>query len=377
MKRIALRRIPLKASLIILVVVVVVVVVVNKLVTITEVELSFDSEFSWPLDRPDLRLIVNNILDGKTIPDDVSPVNVFLPNTFTIDCRDKCLQGNRPKLMIVVKSSITNTGHRNAIRKSWGSETRFTDITIKRVFLIGSCDSLNDNRVVKYNTWTKFYKSNLSASNCREMIHKESELHHDIVQFDYIDTYFNNTIKAIAGFQWLRRYCSEAEYALFVDDDFYISIKNLLSFIKNAFQDPLTKLPDAYFPYDGRMYAGYVAYARKPDRHPDHKWYNSIKEYPFDKFANFVRAGAYLVSNRAFKEIAVAAPFVKFFSFDDNYLGIIAKKLDIKLIHNMKFIKDDAPKDPKELQGFIGLHGVGDYEAMYKTWKEQVTLGNA
>ena len=359
MKRIACRKIPLKASLIILIVVGI--VVVYELVKVTEVELSFDKDFSWPLDRPDLRVIVNNILDGKTIPDDVSPVNVFLPNTFTIDCHDKCLQGNPPKLMIVVKSSITNTGHRNAIRKSWGDENRFTSTTIKTVFLVGSCNSLDHK----------------SISNCNDMIHTESELHHDIVQIDYIDTYYNNSIKAIGGFEWLRKYCSEAEYALFVDDDFYISVKNLLSFINNPFQDPLTKLPNGYFPYDGRMYAGYVVFAQTPDRHPDHKWYNSIKEYPFDKFPNFVRAGAYLVSNRAFKEVAVAAPFVKLFNFDDNYLGIIARKLDIKLLHNVKFIKDNLPKSSEALQGFIGLHGSGDCEAMYKIWKEQITLGNA
>ena len=335
--------------------------------------LSYRNEFSWPLDRTDFRHIVTNILDGKTIPDDVSPINRFLPNTFTIDCHDKCEQGNPPKIMIVVKSSITNTGHRNAIRKSWGNETRFTNTTIKTVFLVGSCDSLNHNRVVKYDTWTKFFKSNLTPSNCDDMIYEESELHHDIVQIDYIDTYYNNSIKAIGGFEWLRKYCSEAEYALFVDDDFYISVKNLLSFINNPFQDPLTELEDDYFPFDGRMYAGHVAFGRTPDRHSDHKWYNSIEEYPFDKFPNFVRAGAYLVSNRVFKEIAVAAPFVKIFNFDDNYLAIIAKKLDIKLLHNVKFLKDDPPKDLKELEDLIGIHGSGDYEAMYKIWKEQIS----
>lgn len=393
MKRIAYRRISLKASSIILVVVVIVIFTVfyygnidrqeeenDETGVVTKAELSFDQDFSWPLERPDLRVIVNNILEDKKIPDDVRPINPFT-YSFSIDCKNKCLRDQQqpvsPHLMIVVKSSLTNTGPRQAIRNSWGNESRFSNVLIKRVFLVGSCESLNHETEIKADTWTKHYSSNMTASNCNDMIREESEVHKDIVQIDYIDTYYNNSIKTTAAFEWLRKYCPEAEYALFVDDDFFISVKNLLSFIKNPFQDPLTKLQDGYFPYDGRMYAGHVIFGQTPTRDPRYKWFISIQDYPSNKYPNFIPAGIYLVSNRTFKEIAVAATFVKPFKFDDVNLGIIAKKLDLKLVHNEKFLKDYIPSKPKELNGFIGLHGLGDYEKMYKIWMEQANLGNA
>ena len=351
----------------------------GEITTVPGVELSFDTEFSWPLDRPDLRVIVNNILEDKDISANVTPLYRF-NHSFIIDCKNKCLRDDQqplsPHLIIVVKSSLTNAGHRNTIRQSWGDESRFSNITIRRIFLVGSCESLIYETDVKSDTWTKG-TSNMTASNCNVMIRGESEAYGDIVQIDYIDTYFNNSIKTIAGFEWLKNYCPEAEYALFVDDDFFVSVKNLLSFINNPFQDPLTQLQDGYFPYDGRMYAGQVAYARRPERNSNYKWFISIKDYPFDKYPNFIPAGTYLVSNRAFKEIAVAAAFVKPFTFDDNYLSFIARKIDLKFVHNPKFMRHNIPSKPEELRGLIGLHGYGDYQKMYKIWMEQVNLGNA
>ena len=88
-------------------------------------EISYYAEYSWPLDRPDMRVIIDNFINGKPNPPEVKPVNL-ISHQFIIENREKYLDKDSrhisPKLMILIKSSIRNTHHRNAIRNTWGHE---------------------------------------------------------------------------------------------------------------------------------------------------------------------------------------------------------------------------------------------------------------
>lgn len=66
----------------------------------------------------------------------------------------------------------------------------------------------------------------------------ESKNYGDIVQADFIDNYFNNTIKTMMGFNWIVKYCPNSSFYLFSDDDMYVSIKNLLRFVRNPSHYP-------------------------------------------------------------------------------------------------------------------------------------------
>ena len=342
-------------------------------------ELSFDKEFTWPLDRSDLKQVVEDIIDGnRNLPKDVSVINPFL-HKFIIKNENKCkTEKKHPQLVIVIKSALTHLHHRDSIRSSWGNETRFNGI-VKRIFVTGSCDFLTHKESLKMrrDPFSMKYTPDMKGWSCTEMINRENQLYNDIVQVDFADTYFNNTIKATAGFKWLTDYCPDAEFAFFVDDDFYVSVKNLLSFIQNPLDHPNNKLPDAYLPFDDKLFAGFVVFGRHPQRLHSNKWYTSLDQYPFDRYPDFIEAGAFVVSNRVFKEIYVATAFVKPFPFDDNYLGIVSKKIDLKLVHNVKFVNDHQPYDSERFSDVIAFHGVGDYKFVNQIWKEQMAKGNA
>ena len=66
-----------------------------------------------------------------------------------------------------------------------------------------------------------------------DKVSKEHGKHKDIIQGDFTDAYFNNTIKTLMSLQWAYKYCDNSRYYLFVDDDYYVSNKNLLLFLKN------------------------------------------------------------------------------------------------------------------------------------------------
>ena len=231
-------------------------------------------------------------------------------------------------------------------------------IGLHSVEIIGSCDDRE-------------------RETCQRRIQDENEEYKDIIQADFIDSYMNASLKTTTGYKWLVKNCPDSEFAFFADDDFYVSMKNLLSFLDNPLSDEYNKMPDGYIPFDGRLYVGWVASGYKPDRIHWHKFYLSLEDYPFDHLPDFVAGGAYILSNRAFKEIEAAMPFVKQFPFEDTYLGMIAKKLGIKLMHNKRFINDDRIYNSNNFQHVIAFHGSGDYELTTRIWREQMVRGNA
>jgi hypothetical protein len=311
----------------------------------------------YPLDRPDFRELVENAVYNDTIPYDVELLNPFIYN-FTTTEDDKC--GNEHiDVMIVVKSRVSSIFHRQVIRNTWADEQRFKtriNVTIKRVFVIGSCEENEE---------------------CFEKVNNESRRHRDIVQVDFIDRYSNNTIKTMSMFKWLVDNCAQAKYAFFTDDDSYVSMKNLLHYLNDPVNDYLNVLPSGFKPYDGRLYAGWVARNRFPDRNPKSKWGVTRQQYPFDKYPDFVAGLAYVMSNDAFRQIQAGIQFVKSFWIDDTYFGLIANKLDIPLVHSKRFINNDKPYRPDYFQDIIAYHCRGDYKLMLRIWNEQYSRGIA
>jgi hypothetical protein len=53
----------------------------------------------------------------------------------------------------------------------------------------------------------------------------------DVIQFSFLDTYRNNTHKTIMSYDWVVSNCSSSTFVLFVDDDFYVNIPNILQFV--------------------------------------------------------------------------------------------------------------------------------------------------
>ena len=121
------------------------------------------------------------------------------------------------RLVFLVKSAIGNTDKRAAIRKSWGYERRFSDVPIRTVFLVGQ---------------------SLTNVKLQAEIEAESRLHNDIVQGDFDDTYFNNTVKTAMGLRWAVESCAKSRFYMFVDDDYYVSNRNVLAYLRNSVNYP-------------------------------------------------------------------------------------------------------------------------------------------
>lgn len=339
-------------------------------------ELDYYTKFVYPLDI-DIEDIVYKIKNG--MEPNIKPINEY-KYRFKIMNKNKCKKSDNTddeiRLLFMIKSALGNTLQRNAIRNSWGWEKRFSDVSIRRVFILGIDP---DNPAIQ------------------DKIDEEFQRYDDIIQADFVDNYYNNTVKTMMSFKWIVHNCPRAQYIFFSDDDMYVSTKNLLAFIRNPlniqpgerrllyeqnlaekFERPeiTRKLYEISDMYNGKLLAGYVFFS-SPMRHKISKWYITVKEYPYSKYPPYVTAGAYLVSFPALIDLYYTSLYTKHFRFDDIYLGIVAKKAGITPLHNENFYfwKKDYNKD--SYSSVIASHGYEDPDELLKVWNEQRTLGHA
>ena len=256
-----------------------------------------------------------------------------------------------PYIVILVKSKFANFENRQAIRSTWAKPTD-KNLLIRTIFLIGypSDEDFKAHRSL----------NDLLIPSPIEQIKTESQTYRDIIQQDFIDTYYNNTLKTCMGIKWITQYCPNSKYYLFIDDDFFLNPKFLMSFLRNNLTNSMTD----------KLYAGYVFDNSSPMRHFISKWYISLKEYPYNKFPPYAAAGWYILSQNSVKLFYSGTKTVKLFRFDDIYLGIVAQKYQIKPLHleSVYFYTPDF--DPKFfINSVMASHGFSQKNLIY-IWKQ-------
>lgn len=275
-------------------------------------------------------------------------LNPYERYVFTIRNEGRCytLQGTRSNttLLLVVKSALNHRSRRDAIRQTWGQEDRFPGVALRRVFMVG-VDSKDPS--------------------VQDALNSEQAINGDLVQAEFQDAYFNNTIKTMLSFRWILEQCPNVQWFLFVDDDYYVSAKNLIEFVKDK---------------DGsseRLWTGFVVESLRPQRHLWGKWYLPLSEYPYSHFPSYVNAGAYVLSRRSLIDLYRVARFTPQFRFDDVFLAILAKKIGLEPHYSNKFRYLIEPRTEEDFAGLVAAHGFHDPVRLVKTWEWQRRLGQA
>lgn len=174
-------------------------------------------DFHYPLEGDVLKW-ADQLRHGQT--PDKQPINAY-NHSFLYSAAGKCEEREFPRLVFIVKSAIDHFDRRKVIRVTWANEKRFSDVIIRVVFLLGTPPL--DNPL---------------AQRIQGLVDVEAGHYQDIVQSDFIDAYFNNTIKTMSGLRWAVENCPQARFYMFVDDDYYVSTKNVLRFLRNPVHYP-------------------------------------------------------------------------------------------------------------------------------------------
>lgn len=296
-------------------------------------ELQFE-DFTYPLDG-DISVYVNQLLSNKR--PDVEPINSYnYKFDYLPTCELEDLNKKHKRLTIIVKSAVKNVDKREAIRQTWGAQGKFHGVNIRTLFNLGRT----------------------SSKQCSE----EAVRYGDIIQSDFVDSYYNNTVKTMMGLRYAYKYCTLTDYFILVDDDYYVSMVNVLKTFPPSSNTTF---------YSGKVHLDPPVY-----RNPIRKWYVSTKDYPFSKYPNFVSGGFIMLTKSTLKTLYLASKYTKHFPFDDVFLGIIAFKLQIPPTVNQEcYIDKIAFKGAESYKSVVATHGYEDTEAMMKVWHECRNLG--
>ncbi|XP_076394516.1 beta-1,3-galactosyltransferase 5 isoform X2 [Megachile rotundata] len=241
--------------------------------------------------------------------------------------------GKEMDLVIIIMSAPTHLEARMAIRQTWGHFGQRSDIGI--LFMLGATLDPKVEMILK----------------------KEQKTYNNIIRGKFLDSYSNLTLKTISTLEWVDSYCSKVKFLLKTDDDMFINVPRLQTFImKHA------KNKNVIF--------GRLAKKWKPIRNKKSKYYVSRTQFKHAVFPDFTTGPAYLLSSDVVRKLYDAALDQTYLKLEDVFVtGIVADKLGIKRTHANEFLNKKISYSACNVQRGISIHMV-KYSEQFDLWKK-------
>lgn len=236
-------------------------------------------------------------------------------------------------LLMVIKSIISQHDRREVIRQTWGKEQVIDGKKIKILFLLGT----SSNEVEK--------------ANHQKLLEYEDYIYGDILQWDFMDTFFNLTLKETHFLKWFSTYCGNVRYIFKGDDDVFVSVTNILEYLETS-----KNMKD--------LFAGDVLFHAKPIRRKQNKYYIPHVLYNKTHYPPYAGGGGFLMDGPLARRLYSASEMLNLFPIDDVFLGMCLEVLQVTPIkHNafktfglMKDKKSKMNKEPCFYQSMIVVH---------------------
>ena len=125
-----------------------------------------------------------------------------------------------PFLLVIVCSAVSNTDARNAIRDTWMKAKRVQNGTL-----------LSALENITLGVKVAFLLGETTNETIQNDVYLENELHGDIIQEGFYDSYLNLTLKSVMLLKWVTTYCPEVSFVLKTDDDMFVNIPALVGYL--------------------------------------------------------------------------------------------------------------------------------------------------
>lgn len=199
-----------------------------------------------------------------------------------------------PYLLIVVPSVPAHFQTREAIRKTYGSFANDSayntgakgrlNVAISLIFVLGNAKS-------------QFHTS---------LIKNENAIYGDILQANFTDTYHNLTVKMLVALKWISSHCKGASYVLKIDEDVFVNIPHLVTFLK---AQPVHT--------EGTIFG---------KLHVDHpvlregRWAVSVNEFPLAIYPSYAAGNSYVISGHILPLMFSYSEYVPYLSMEDVFI---------------------------------------------------------
>lgn len=195
-------------------------------------------------------------------------------------------------LIVFITSTHSNTRARQVLRDTWLSMAGNNTGNVRYAFLLGETN--NETQ--------------------RKAILEESAKYHDVIKEDFVDAYRNLTLKTLMAMKWASQFCKHSKFVMKTDDDMYVNINKLLSYIRSL------KPSNKHVLY-GACWQG------SPHRDVRSKWYVPVHLYPHKAYPKFCSGTGYFTSARTSSSIYNISQNVPFFYLEDVYVGLCVRAL--------------------------------------------------
>ncbi|OCT84387.1 UDP-GlcNAc:betaGal beta-1,3-N-acetylglucosaminyltransferase 9 [Xenopus laevis] len=220
---------------------------------------------------------------------------------------NKCKRSTTdPFLLIAVKSIVEEFDRRESVRKTWGREGMISGVRVQRVFLLGTP------------------KNKTAVSMWESLMHQESHYYKDILLWDFIDTFFNLTLKEIHFLRWAEEFCANAQFIFKGDADVFVNVENLINYLQNqnASED---------------LFVGDIINQARPIRSKKSKYYIPETMYGLGLYPPYAGGGGFLMSGITMKKLSQACQEVELFPIDDVFLGMCLQRINLKPVMHVGF----------------------------------------
>ncbi|XP_073507049.1 beta-1,3-galactosyltransferase 2-like [Phyllobates terribilis] len=260
------------------------------------------------------------------------------PYKFLINQPDKC-KNRKPFLVIMVLVQCQDLNSRHIIRDTWGNESLY-DIEVVRIFLVGL--------------------PQIAPERTKDVLKEENVTFGDIVQQDFLDTYYNLTLKTLMGMEWVIKFCSSASYVMKIDSDMFLNVDYLIHNIL---------YPD--LPVRTNYFTGAIYRNTKPKRKKSSKWYVPKEIYPNNTYPPYCAGPGYVFSTDMAKKIYDVAQEIRVIPMEDAFMGICLYKLHIPVSEppRGKFVSRKVHYNHCRFRKVVTVHHYGGYE-LRRIWAD-------
>ncbi|XP_061680936.1 UDP-GlcNAc:betaGal beta-1,3-N-acetylglucosaminyltransferase 7 [Syngnathoides biaculeatus] len=209
-------------------------------------------------------------------------------------------------LLVVIKSVATQHDRREVIRKTWGKERVLNGKKIKTLFLLGKPSN------------------HAERANHQKLVEYENHIYGDILQWDFLDSFFNLTLKETHFLKWFHTYCPNVRYIFKGDDDVFVNVDNIFEFLDSTSQTR-------------NLFVGDVIFKAKPIRKKENKYYIPQALYNKTHYPPYAGGGGFLMDRTVARRLHWVADTLELYPIDDVFLGMCLEVLQVAPIKHYAF----------------------------------------